>query len=144
MPDRYPRRPRESLREEAARRGVSLARVRAERAPGRGVSREVALGHARPGERSFVEMEAPTVNLGLPEYLFPVATIRAGGRDADRAYRLIKDEKDLLSGRLSRAAWDARWAGKQLGGQKLPSSADILAAARRGDIDEDAIGSPKR
>jgi hypothetical protein len=47
-----PAAPRESLRAEAARRGVSVYRVRADRAEARGISRAVAVGHARrTGER---------------------------------------------------------------------------------------------
>lgn len=133
---------RESLRKEAARRGVTVSRVRSDRAAERGVSRSAALGHPRRGETPLSIQGRRSVELGGPESPLPVLHIRQGGADGDRAYRLVKDFHDLLGGNLPPADWDRRWAGHQFGGQRLPSAGDILASAQRGDIDATRVGTP--
>jgi hypothetical protein len=141
-PSRYPERPRESLRAEANRRGVSLHRVRVDRAAARGVSPTVAAGKARPGELPLSAATKPRIDLGLPHDVFPVVEVRRGGYDANRAYEIIRDVNDLLEGRLPPSVWDARWTGRSFGKQQLPKADEILASAQRGDVERDRMGTP--
>lgn len=129
--------PRESLRAEAARRQVSVYRVRVDRAAGRGVSPRAAVGHARAGETPLSQRPRRTVQIGDREL-----KIRHGGHDANRAYQLIKDIHDLLSGDLSPESFDRKWAGKKLGGEGLPSAADLILEAESAELDPGKLGTP--
>lgn len=138
---RFPVRPTESLRVEAARRKISLYTVRAERAEAQGVSRRVGAGHAKAGETPLAGRGRRVVEVGGKGSPIAPITLRNGGFDSGRAYRLIRDFHDLLSGQLSVATWDSRWSGHVFGGQKLPSAAMVLAAGQAGRIDADQVGS---
>lgn len=81
----------ESLRAEARRRGVSVYRVRADRAQSLGVSRRVAVGKPKPGERSLSERKAR----------FPKPTPRRSD-DPPQRYRY----RYWIEGRWS---YDKRW-----------------------------------
>lgn len=48
---------RESLRKEAQRRGVTVYRVRADRAQELGVTKRVAVGKAKPSEQSLLDLK---------------------------------------------------------------------------------------
>lgn len=140
MAGRYTPKPTESLREEARRRGVSLARVRVERAEAQGFSRSQGLGHPHRTEVPISTVRGPLIDLGVEG--MPPIQLRRGGYDAGRAHALLKDEADLLSGRLSSATWDARWGGHRVGGVRLPSADELLARAERGEVDTDRLGTP--
>ena len=134
-------RPVESLRVEARRRGVTLARVRADRAAAAGIDPRVALGHAGPGQVPLSRRAPRTIRLGGDDSPWPEIKLRGGGQDAGRAYRLLTDLHDLAEGRLAPAAWDARWRGKSFGGVRLPSAAEVLAEGQAGRLDLDTRGS---
>jgi hypothetical protein len=133
--------PRESLRAEARRRGVTLATVRRDRALAAGLDVRTALGHAGPGEVPLSRRERRVVRLGGEGSPWAPIRLRGGGADADRAFRLLTDLHDLLSGDLAPAAWDARWKGRTFGGTRLPSAAEVLAEGQAGRLDLDVRGS---
>ena len=133
--------PRESLRSEARRRGVTLATVRRDRAIAAGLDPRLGLGHAPPGAIPLSQRERRTIQLGGPDSPWPAIRLRGGGADAGRAYRLLGDLHDLLEGRLAPAAWDARWHRKVFGGVRLPSAAEVLAEGQAGRLDLDVRGS---
>lgn len=130
---------RESLRAEAKRRGVTVYRVRVDRAASQGRSRAQAAGHPRKGEllasQRLVQIGGPGGPLGGP-------VVVTGRRGRLAAHDLITDVLDLQSGELSLHDFDERWGGKTLGGKPIPSAVRWLRSAETGDFDPDAIGTP--
>lgn len=134
------RKPTESLRREAARRGVSVAQVRGDRGEREGLSRSTGQGHPVRTEAPVSTVRGPLIDLGV-EGMAPIH-LRRGGHDAGRAHDLLADEVLLLRGDLAPATWDSRWGGHRFGGVKLPSADDLLARAERGEVDLDRLGTP--
>jgi len=130
---------RESLRAEAKRRGVTVYRVRVDRAASQGRSRAQAAGHPRRGEllasQRLVTIGGPGSPLGGP-------VVVTGRRERMLAHDLIKDVLDLQAGALSLADFDRRWGGKTLGGEPVPSAVRWLRSSEVGDFDPGEIGTP--
>jgi hypothetical protein len=126
----------ESLRAEAARRGVSVFRVRRERYERLGFTPTQAGGH-RGGVSRLTHVE-----LGGPNGPLPQGLRLRGPADRARYYSLVKDLHDLAEGPLRPADFDATWKGRRLGGQTLPGSAELLEDMNTGDFDPRRVGTP--
>jgi hypothetical protein len=116
---------REPLRAEARRRGVTVYRVRVERALAQGLSPRVGVGHARSERGELPLSRLPRVWTELPGQ-----PITHGGRQASRMAKLSGDQGRLLRGRLTDIQFDRRWAGKSIGPYQVPSAREVRAEAR--------------
>ncbi len=116
---------RESLRAEAARRAVSLYRVRVERGEALGYTRAESVRFLR--QVTQLEGAVVTSGGGVVEVTAkgPTETSRLGDR--------LHDQRALVSGEMAPAEFQAKWRWRQLLGVRLSGNADeVLVAYRQG------------
>jgi hypothetical protein len=114
---------KDSLRVEARRRGVSVHRVRVDRARAKGFSTSQARGHPRTGEPPLSRIQSEWTQL-------PGAPISTGTRQAGRMARLSGDIGRLTTGQLSPESFNDKWANRRIGTYEAPTAAEALAHAR--------------
>jgi len=102
-----------SLRAEALARGVTVNSVRLERGVARGLSRQAAVGHARPGELAASQDQAVFPSVPTTAGLVDLVTI--GSREASRTGTYLHDVGSLLAGDLTAADFGAKWRRRRRG-----------------------------
>src|SRR5579862_3552254 len=118
----------ESLRQEAARRGVGVAVVRRERAEAMGYSGAAGVGHGG-GLRAQVSLGGVVVN----RYGSLVDVRARGPAQSARLGAYFHDRRAYLSGELPGSVFDQTWAGRSIGGVRLGSADQTLAAVHSDD-----------
>ncbi|MGD0811810.1 MAG: hypothetical protein ABSA91_19195 [Acidimicrobiales bacterium] len=118
----------ESLRQEAARRGVGVGVVRRERAAEMGYPGAAGTGHAG-GLRAQVSLGGVLVD----RHGALVEVSARGPAEAARLGAYLHDRRSFLSGELPSAAFDRKWAGRSIGGVRVGGTDQTLAAVHGDD-----------